>query len=182
MARAEVTGVKTVASPEIPLGKTDTATASVAPEMVALNVPLPTWRPEGQTSPARQPEAAKSADAIGALLAMHHPDGGLDGLAGQRLAVPASKPEDRVRTSPKTDRVQPRLDPETTAVIVPAVLTGRGSAGGAGSTTAPVIAASFIRTAPEHVYLDGFQPRGQTSDHRRFTGSAVKFLPIASFK
>ncbi|QKD05545.1 DUF882 domain-containing protein [Mesorhizobium loti] len=183
MARAELPAAKPApTNPEIPLGKTDTATASVAPEMMALNIPLPTWRPEGQTSQARQPEAAKSADAIGALLAMHHPDGGLDGLAGQRVAVPASTPEDRVRTSPKADRVQPRLDPETTAVIVPAVLTGRGIAGGTGSTTAPVIAANFIRTAPEHVYLDGFQPRGQTSDHRRFTGSAVKFLPIASFK
>ncbi|RVA65917.1 peptidase M15, partial [Mesorhizobium sp. M7A.F.Ca.CA.001.08.1.1] len=55
-------------------------------------------------------------------------------------------------------------------------------AGGAASTGTPMIAANFIRTAPEHVYLDGFQPRGRTSDHRRFTGSAVKFLPIASFK
>ena len=38
--------------------------------------------------------------------------------------------------------------------------------------------------APALLYdeFDGFQPRGQTSDHRRFTGSAVKFLPIASFK
>ncbi|MER8446946.1 hypothetical protein NKH52_27535 [Mesorhizobium sp. M1066] len=98
------------------------------------------------------------------------------------------KPEDRVRTSPKADRVQPNLDPEATAVIVPAALsgrlieTGRGIVGGASPATAPVIAANLIRTAPEHIYLDGFQPRGQTSDHRRFTGSAVKFLPIASFK
>ncbi|WP_027055017.1 DUF882 domain-containing protein [Mesorhizobium erdmanii] len=174
---------------EMPLGKADTAAASVAPEMVALSIPLPTWRPQSQTSPERQPEAAKSADAVGALLAMHHPDEGLDVLAGQRTPVPASKPEDRVRTSPKADRVQPRLDPEATAVIVPVASTGRspgtgrGIAGGSGSASAPVIAAHFIRTAPEQVYLDGFQPRGQTaSDHRRFTGSAVKFLPIASFK
>jgi uncharacterized protein YcbK (DUF882 family) len=180
MTQTELPAAKPAATnAEMPMGKTDTAALSVTPEMVALNVPLPTWRPE---SLARQPEAAKSADAIGALLAMHHPDDGLDGPASQRVAVPASKPEDRVRTSPKADRVQPRLDPEATAVIVPAVLTGRGIAGGTGSTTAPVIAANFIRTAPEHVYLDGFQSRGQTSDHRRFTGSAVKFLPIASFK
>ncbi|WP_027062502.1 DUF882 domain-containing protein [Mesorhizobium loti] len=182
MARAELpTAKRAPTNAEMLLGKADATAASVAPEIVALNIPLPTWRPEGQTSPARQPEAAKSADAIGALLAMHHPDGGLDGLAGQRVAVPASKPEDHVRTSPKADRVQPRLDPETAAVIVPAVLTGRGIAGGTGST-APVVAANFIRTAPQKVYLDGFQSRGQTSDHRRFTGSAVKFLPIASFK
>ncbi|TIN49954.1 MAG: peptidase M15, partial [Mesorhizobium sp.] len=79
--------------------------------------------------------------------------------------VAQSKPEDRVRTSPKADRVQPNLDPEATAVIVPAALsgrpieTGRGIAGGA-SPAAPVIAANLIRTAPEHIYLDGFQPRG----------------------
>ncbi|TIT30474.1 MAG: peptidase M15, partial [Mesorhizobium sp.] len=157
------------------------------PDMVALNIPVPTWRPEGRTGPARQPEAAKPADAIGALLATHHADDNLDPLAGQPIAVPASQPEDRARTSPKADRVQPRLDPKGTAVIVPAALTGRpresgrGSAG-AGSMAAPVIAANFIRTAPEQVYLDGFQPRGKTSDHRRFTGSAVKFLPIASFR
>ncbi|TPN51391.1 MULTISPECIES: DUF882 domain-containing protein [unclassified Mesorhizobium] len=170
------------------LGKTDPAPASVAPDMVALNIPLPTWRPESQTSPAHQPEAAKSGDAVGALLAMHHPDDGLDKLAGQRIAVAPSKPEERVRTSLKADRVQPRLDPEATAVIVPAASPGRPLAAGrviargAEPTAAPVIAANFIRTAPEQIYLDGFQPRRQMSDHRRFTGSAVKFLPIASFK
>jgi len=180
-AQAELSAAKPAASnAEIPLGKADTAAANVAPDMVALNIPLPTWRPQSQTSPARQPEAAKSADAVAALLAMHHPDTGLDGSAARQVAVPAAKPEDRVRTSPKADRVQPRLDPEATAVIVP--VSGRGISGGTGSAAAPVVAANFIRTAPEKVYLDGFQPRGQTSDHRRFTGSAVKFLPIASFK
>ncbi|TPM93440.1 DUF882 domain-containing protein [Mesorhizobium sp. B2-1-3A] len=185
-ARAELPGAKpAAANAEMPLGKTDAAPAAVAPDMVALNIPLPTWRPQSQTSPAPQPEAAKSADAVAALLAMHHPDDG-HGLAARQVAVPASKSEDRVRTSPKADRVQPRLDPEATAMIVPAASTGRPLAArlgiAAGPTTAPVIAANFIRTAPEQVYLDGFQPRGQTSDHRRFTGSAVKFLPIASFK
>ncbi|BCG82550.1 DUF882 domain-containing protein [Mesorhizobium sp. 113-3-3] len=178
-AQAELSAAKPVVA-NAEMGKTDTATASAAPDMVALNIPLPTWRPQSQTSPARQPEAAKSADAVAALLAMHHPDTGLDGLAARQVAVPAAKPEDRVRTSPKADRVQPRLDPEATAVIVP--VSGRGISGGTGSAAAPVVAANFIRTAPEKVYLDGFQPRGQTSDHRRFTGSAVKFLPIASFK
>ncbi|KRB31125.1 MULTISPECIES: DUF882 domain-containing protein [Mesorhizobium] len=185
-ARAELAGVKpAAANAELPLGKTDAAPAAVAPVMVALNIPVPTWRPQSRTSPAPQPEAAKSADAVAALLAMHHPDDG-HGLPVRQVAVPASKPEDRVRTSPKADRVQPRLDPEATAMIVPAASTGRPLAGrlgmAAGPTAAPVIAANFIRTAPEQVYLDGFQPRGQTSDHRRFTGSAVKFLPIASFK
>ncbi|MBZ9672605.1 DUF882 domain-containing protein [Mesorhizobium sp. ES1-3] len=166
---------------EIPLSKAGAAPPIAGPDIVALNIPVPTWRPEDQTGPARRPEAAKPADAIGALLAMRHADDGLDPLAGQRVALPASKPEDRVRTSPKADRVQRRLDPEASAVIVP-LETGRRITGGAGSKAATIIAANFIRTAPEQVYLDGFQPRRQASDHRRFTGSAVKFLPIASFK
>lgn len=178
-ARAGLSAAKpAAANAETPLGNTDAAAASVAPDIVALNIPLPTWRPQTQTSPARQPEAAKSADAVAALLAMHHPDTVLDGSAAQQVAVPAPKPEDRVGTSPKADRVQPRLDPEATAMPV----AGRGIPGGTGAAAAPVIAANFIRTAPEQVYLDGFQPRRQTSDHRRFTGSAVKFLPIASFR
>ncbi|RWB09886.1 MAG: DUF882 domain-containing protein [Mesorhizobium sp.] len=173
----------TATDAEIPSGKS-AGPAGGAPDMVAFNIPLPTWRPE---SPTRQPEADKSGDAVAALLALNHADDGHNGLAGQRVSVAQSKPEDRVRTSPKADRVQPNLDPEATAVIVPAALsrpieTGRGIAGGASTAAAPVIAANLIRTAPEHIYLDGFQPRGQTSDHRRFTGSAVKFLPIASFK
>ncbi|TPJ14474.1 DUF882 domain-containing protein [Mesorhizobium sp. B2-7-3] len=172
---------------EIPVARMNAAPAIAGPDMLALNIPVPTWRPQDQTGPARQPEAAKSADAIGALLATHHVDDSLDSLAGQRIAVPASKPEDRVRTSPKADRVQPRLDPEATAVILPAAPTGQSvetgrRITGTGSTAATVIAANFIRTAPEQVYLDGFQPRGQTSDHRRFTGSAVKFLPTARFR
>ncbi|MEI9410521.1 DUF882 domain-containing protein [Mesorhizobium salmacidum] len=163
---------------EIPLAKMNAASAIAGADMLALDIPIPTWRPEGQTGPARQPAAARPADAIGALLAMHHADDGLDPLAGQRVALPASKPEDRIRTSPKADRVQPGLDPEATAVNVP-LETGRRITGRTGST---IIAANFIRTAPVQVYLDGFQPRRRTSDHRRFTGSAVKFLPIASFK
>ncbi|MGX5831692.1 DUF882 domain-containing protein [Mesorhizobium sp. 43Arga] len=184
-ARAELSAAKpVVANAEMPLGKPDAAAASVAPDMAALNIPLPTWRPQSQTNLARPSEAARSDDAVAALLA--HPDTVLDGSAAQRIAVPAPKPEDRVRTSPKADRVQPRVDPEAAAMIVPvadrSLQAGRGIVGGTGAAAAPVVAANFIRTAPEQVYLDGFQPRGQASDHRRFTGSAVKFLPIASFK
>lgn len=186
-ARAELAN-PAATDAEIPSGKSDAGPASGAPDLVVLNIPLPTWRPESPTRPTRQPDADKSGDAVAALLALNHADDGHNGLAGQRVSVAQSKPEDRVRTSPKADRVQPNLDPEATAVIVPAALsgrlieTGRGIAGGASPAAAPVIAANLIRTAPEHIYLDGFQPRGQTSDHRRFTGSAVKFLPIASFR
>ncbi|TPL01931.1 DUF882 domain-containing protein [Mesorhizobium sp. B2-4-14] len=183
-ARAELSAAKpAAANAEIPLGNTNAAAATAAPDVVSLNIPLPTWRP--RTSAGPRPEAG-SGDVIAALLARHH--AGPDGLAGRRLPVSASKPEDRVGASPKADRVQPRGDAKAPPVIVPAASAGRpfGAgreiAGKVGSAAAPVIASNFIRTAPEHVYLDGFQPRGKTSDHRRFTGSAVKFLPIASFK
>ncbi|TPN37092.1 DUF882 domain-containing protein [Mesorhizobium sp. B2-3-3] len=182
-ARAELSAAKpAAANAEISLGNTNAAAATAAPD---LNIPLPTWRP--RTSAAPRPEAG-SGDVIAALLARHHADDGLDGLSGQRLPVPASKPEERVGASPKADRVQPPGDAEAPPTIVPAASAarplgaGREIAGRAGSTAAPVIAANFIRTAPEQVYLDGFRPRGRTSDHRRFTGSAVKFLPVASFK
>ncbi|MBN9218096.1 MAG: DUF882 domain-containing protein [Mesorhizobium sp.] len=183
-ARAEPAATQpAAANTEVPVAKADAAAPGVASEMVALNVPLPTWRPQNQAS-APQPEQAKAGEAIHALLAMRPADNGVDALAGQRIAVPAPRPDD-VRTSAKADRVQPRLDPEATAVVVPASAgrpraTTRGTA--SGSTAAPIIAANYIRTAPEQVYLAGFQPRGQSADHRRFTGSAVKFLPIASFK
>ncbi|UCI29425.1 DUF882 domain-containing protein [Mesorhizobium sp. B4-1-4] len=178
-ARAELSAAKpAAANAKIPLGNTNAAAATAAPDVVALNIPLPTWRP--RTSAAPRPEAG-SGDAIAALLARHHAD--LDGLAGQRVAVPASEPEDRARTNAKADRVRPRLDTKAPPVIVPAASAGRPLGAGRGMAgSAPVIAANFIRTAPQHVYLDGFQPRRQASDHRRFTGSAVKFLPIASFK
>jgi uncharacterized protein YcbK (DUF882 family) len=192
MARAEPVAAKpTTPNAEIPLGEMAAAPTSVTTDTVGLNVPLPTWRPQNQPNPARQPEAAKPGDAIGDLLAMNHANDGLDRLAGQRIAAPASEAKGRVRASPKADRVPPRGDRlEASAVVVPAVVasasqrleTGRGVTSGAGATTAPLIAAHFIRTTPDQVYLDGFRARREPSDHRRFTGSAVKFLPIASFK
>ena len=188
--RAELTAARpTATNVDVPLAKADAAPVNAASDIVALNIPVPTWRPANQPIPARQPEAAKSGDAIGALLVMNHADDGLNPLAGQ-IAAPAKELEARVRTSPKADRVQPRGDRPEASAVVPARLsvasrpveTGRGITGGTGSTTAPVIAANFIWTAPEQVYLEGFRPRKEASDHRRFTGSAVKFLPVASFK
>jgi hypothetical protein len=187
-ARAELAAAKPAATDaDLAMGKADTAPARVAQDVVALNIPLPTWRPENQASPAHQPELAKSGDAIGALLVMNHYDDRRGRLAGQRVAAPASESEDRVRTSPKAGRVQPRGDlPEASAIVLPAAKgpleTDRGMTGGTGSATAPLIAANFIRRAPEQVYLDGFRSQRAPLDHRGFTGSAVKFLPVARFR
>lgn len=179
--RAEPAVAKPAAGSDIPLAKADAAPASVAPDGVALNIPLPTRRPQDQTNQARQPEAAKSGDAIGALLAMHPVDDTLDPLAGQRVAAPVPKLEHSVRASPKADRVQPRVKPSVVSTSPP-LAADRGIDGATGAAPASVIAANIIRTAPEQVYLAGFRPRSESADHRRFTGSAVKFLPMASFK
>ncbi|QPC94790.1 DUF882 domain-containing protein [Mesorhizobium sp. INR15] len=176
-----------LAATEAPPGKADAAPATVTQDIVALNIPLPTWRPANQ---ATQPETAKSEDAIGALLAMNRPDD-QSRLAVKPLAAPVPKSEGPVGASPKADRVKPRGDGLVTAAVArPAPLRSakapaaadRGTTGANGSVRAPVIAAHFIRTAPEQVYLDGFRAKREPSDHRRFTGSAVKFLPMASFK
>jgi len=34
----------------------------------------------------------------------------------------------------------------------------------------------------DRVYVEGFRRDRTPADHRRFTGSAVNFLPIASFR
>jgi len=181
----------TPAKVDVPLAKADPVPTHASSDVVALNIPVPAWRPQDQPSPARQPEPAQSGDAIGALLAMNHADDGHNPLAGQGVVAPVPALADRVRTSPKADRVQPRGNgAEASVAVMPARLplpdprpeTGREITAGIGATTAPLVAASFIRTAPDQVYLDGFRRQREPSDHRRFTGSAVKFLPIASFK
>jgi len=44
------------------------------------------------------------------------------------------------------------------------------------------LAASFIRQAPQQVYVEGFRRDRAQAEHHRFTGSAVNFLPLASFR
>jgi hypothetical protein len=43
-------------------------------------------------------------------------------------------------------------------------------------------AANFARRPPQHVHVAGFGRGGAPADHRRFTGSAVSFPPVASFR
>ena len=188
----------------VPFGKADAPVpAPVAPEVVAINIPLPTKRPDYRV-PAVAPEAPISADAIGALLAMNQSDDELDRLSGQLVpatmaapvraaaSVPLPASTDRVRTSPKTGRVAPRGNPPAAApVVVPApqlqasywpIETDRGITGAIASNNAPRLSANFIRTAPIQAYVEGFKADRKPADHQRFTGTAVNFLPIASFK
>jgi uncharacterized protein YcbK (DUF882 family) len=125
VAPAEPAAAKPAApNAETPLSERTVAPASVTADTVALNIPLPSWRPKNQPDAARQPEAAESGDAIGALLAMNHADDGLKPLASQQVAVTVPQVKDGAKASPKADRVQPRSDRlEAPAVVVPAVLT-----------------------------------------------------------
>jgi uncharacterized protein YcbK (DUF882 family) len=185
-ARTEVAAAKPLAT-DTAVGKAQAIPPSAAPQIVALNIPVPNWRPENQPS-ARQPEAARSGDAIAALLATNRPDERADRLAAKPIATPIPEardlPEarDRVMTSPKADR----LRPDAPAVVMQASYqpsrSDRGITGAIASAAEPRNAARLILAVPEQVYVDGFRSDREPSDHRRFTGSAVKFLPIASFK
>ncbi len=180
-ARTEVAATKPVAA-DTAAGKAQATPPSAAPRIVALNIPVPNWRPENPPSPARQPEKAKSGDAIAALLASNRPDERTDRLTAKPIVAPVPEAKDRVRTSPKADR----LRPDAPAVVMQASYqpprSDRGITDAIGAAAEPRIAARLIRAAPEQVYVDGFRSDREPSDHRRFTGSAVKFLPIASFK
>ena len=159
---------------------------------MAINVPLPTKRPEYRATQVTAPAALKSPDTIGALLAMNQSndelaDNELDRLSGQPVLMPvaalASVPvptsADRVRTSPKTARVEQRGQQLAAApVVVPApqlqagywpLEVDRGVTGAIASAKAPRLSASFIRTAPLQAYVDGFNADRTPVDHKRFT-------------
>jgi uncharacterized protein YcbK (DUF882 family) len=190
----------------VPLDQANTAPtpASTASDRVAINVPLPTKRPEYRATQVTAPAALKSPDTIGALLAMNQSndelaDNELDRLSGQPVltpvaalaSVPVPTSADRVRTSPKTARVEQRGQQLAAApVVVPALQlqasywpleVDRGVTGAIASTDAPRLSANFIRTAPLQAYVEGFTPDRTAVDHKRFTGTAVNFLPIARF-
>lgn len=50
------------------------------------------------------------------------------------------------------------------------------------STTAPKFAYNFVRTAPSEVYANGFQTSDEAANANRFSGAAVKFMPVARFQ
>jgi uncharacterized protein YcbK (DUF882 family) len=190
----------------VPLDQANTAPtpASTASDRVAINVPLPTKRPEYRATQVTAPAALKSPDTIGALLAMNQSndelaDNELDRLSGQPVltpvaalaSVPVPTSANRVRTSPKTARVEQRGQQLAAApVVVPApqlqasywpLEVDRGVTGAIASADAPRLSANFIRTAPLQAYVEGFTPDRTAVDHKRFTGTAVNFLPIARF-
>lgn len=184
----------------LPFEQADAAPTPGALDRAAINIPLPTKRPEYRATPVVASAALKAPDVVGALLAMNQSDDDeLDRLSGQMVstavAAPASVPvptsADRVRTSPKTGRVEQRGQQLAAApVVVPApqlqasywpLEVDRGVTGAIASAKAPRLSASFIRTAPLQAYVDGFKADRTPVNHKRFTGTAVNFLPIARF-
>ncbi len=163
---------------------------AVAPDMVAVNIPLPTKRPDHQPGPAPAPVEAGNDDAVGALVAMSQYDDEPDRPSDTHISTPVPSPADRARTSPKTGRVAQRDNRPAAPVVVPARLQAsywplevdRGVTGAIASADAPRLSANFIRTAPLVAYVDGFSAGRNEVDHRRFTGTAVNFLPIARFE
>lgn len=155
---------------------------SLTAERVALNIPVPSWRPENLQSAAARPDTVRSEDAIAALLTVRHPDEGPALPASKVDAIPPTEMKDRIKTSQKADRL--RSEPPAVAMQASYKPTENDLTitGAIGSAAPPRAAAAFIRTAAVQVYIDGFRPDREPSDHRRFTGSSVKFLPIASFK
>lgn len=146
------------------------------PVAAALSaVPVPNWRPAAE--PLAAPQAGETQEIVVASIA----------------PVPkilASRPSDN-SASPKTDRVtaddgQARPLP----VAMPAELHARywphrtepGVSEVADAAPAPRLAAHFIRTTPVKIYVDGFRADPHRRDPRRFSGSAVHFLPLASFE
>ncbi|MHA6686696.1 DUF882 domain-containing protein [Mesorhizobium sp. A556] len=184
----------------VPFDQADAAPAPAALDRVAINIPLPTKRPDYRATSVGAPEALKSPDAVGALLAMNQSDDELAGdeldrLSGHLVSAPASVPvptsADRIKTSPKTGRVEQRGQQLAAApIVVPApqlqasywpLEVDRGVTGAIASAYAPRLSANFIRTAPLQAYVEGFTPDRTAVDHKRFTGTAVNFLPIARF-
>jgi uncharacterized protein YcbK (DUF882 family) len=193
MANAAPAPVETALAGPVPtaatLVKSDATQPAVPLDRLAINIPLPTKRPDYQVNPVVPPEEPKSFDAIQALVAMNQSDDELDRLSGQPVSQPASA--DPVRTNPKTRRVEPRdKQPATAPVVVTASLQAshwpleidRGVTGAIATAKAPRLSADIMRTAPVQAYVEGFKAGRAPVDHQRFTGTAVNFLPIASFE
>ncbi|PLP60306.1 peptidase M15 [Mesorhizobium loti] len=163
--------------------RTELPTAgSFASERVALNIPVPSGRPENRQGAAPQPNAVKSEDAIATLLAVKHPDEGPALPTSKADTIPPSEMTDHVRTSQKADRLRSEAPAVAMRASYRPIERDLTVTGAIGSAKPPRAAAAFIRTAAAQVYTDGFRSDREPSDHRRFTGSSVEFLPIASFK
>jgi uncharacterized protein YcbK (DUF882 family) len=131
-------------------------------------IPLPQWRPDREPAP----------DTGAILVASIEP---------QTASVPITAS----RRSGKADRVVADADrSRPNAAAIAAQMHSRdwpyrlepGPSGGDGAVTTAQLATNFIRSRPLAVYVGGFRTDRQQNSHRRFSGSAVNFLPLARFE
>jgi len=179
------------------------ATVAIA---APARVPLPTWRPQGAPASADEqvllamasagdgaapaPQGAAEAAPAPAYVAVAIPEQApVPGLLGARAVAPATGPDSAAATTDKRARPLPsdgRAAPKSLAVPpLPGawpLRTASHARPAPAAEPAVRLAASFLRQAPDQVYVEGFRRDRTPADHRRFTGSAVNFLPIASFR
>ena len=130
-------------------------------------IPLPQWRPE------REPTSGTGATLVASISPRPEPTG---------APIPALGKADRI--------VADANRPRSHAAAIPAEMHARywphrlepGASESDGAASATQLAANFIRSQPITVYVDGFGADAQQDNHRRFSGTAVNFLPIARFE
>lgn len=195
-------------------GVSSSEAVSVVPEEkpieVALNVPLPTWRPDYRGSTTEETDAS----ALLALASASTSDTASDAFS----VVPTQRPDAMagtttaemtgaipLHTTAKQTRVAAQTPVKTTQKAArpsrsdgkpdrkPVVVAAQPQDArwaidktyvtkASAGTKAPSYAYNIVRTAPLEVYTAGFQQGEGQSDINRFTGKAVKFLQVARFE
>jgi uncharacterized protein YcbK (DUF882 family) len=171
-----------------------------APRSMALAAPLPPALPEGKSVPLEggfsvaglpvaselEAEVRESQARLAALSAS--PAEPTRVLSGSKSTMATAV---GARTTPKTSRARPRHTRPDPKPIVQAAqpdaarwaLSSESSmvevAGG--TRNAEPVARLLLREAPRQVYADGFQQAAIVAEPARFSGKAVRFMPIARF-
>ena len=150
----------------------------LAAEPVTANlsvVPIPDWRPA--TAPLTAPQAGETQETLVASIAPvpkvteSRPSNGSANLKADRVTADDGLARPLPVAMPA--ELHARYWPHRTELGISEI---------AGASPAPRLAAHFIRTAPVKIYVDGFRTDPHRRDSRRFSGSAVHFLPVARFE
>jgi len=149
------------------------AAEPVAADLFA--VPIPDWRPTAKPLPAQEAEGAQET-LVAAIIpvpdvAARRPSNGGASLKADRVTVESEQAKPLPVAMPA--ELHARYWPHRTELGISEI---------ADAAPAPRLAAHFIRTAPVKIYVDGFHADPHRRDPRRFSGSAVHFLPVARFE
>lgn len=225
--RVAVGSVRETSPAMLALAQPPATAHEAADEFVALNVPLPTPRPEYRLPvtdvPLPSSASARIASAgVEALDEKMIPAAHESGSVGHSVEIAALVPDsagglgpalmesghtegtntardalrnsltsaEEVRTRGKTRRptsadAQPDPKSRHFAVsqnVVQWALSNEAELVNAAGIGAPsFVAQNLVRAAPRIVYTAGFEPADRGPDASRFSGKAVKFLPVARF-